>query len=76
MRAARPYAEKIREVAAHLSRANPEYRHSFLSKRETLKISGLIVVTSDKGLCGGLKHQHSALAVSRMKTWKAKAKAS
>src|SRR5574340_289096 len=55
MRAARPYAEKIRNVAAHLSRANPEYRHAFLAKRDTVKNVGLIVVTSDKGLCGGLK---------------------
>jgi F-type H+-transporting ATPase subunit gamma len=50
MRAARPYAEKIRNVAAHLSRANPEYKHPFLVKRETLKNVGIIVVTSDKGL--------------------------
>ena len=54
MRAARPYAEKIRNVAAHLSRANPEYKHAFLAKRDSVKNVGLIVVTSDKGLCGGL----------------------
>ena len=54
MRAARPYAEKIRNVAAHLSRANPEYKHAFLVKRESIKNVGVIVVTSDKGLCGGL----------------------
>ena len=69
MRAARPYAEKIRTVAAHLSRANPEYKHPFLVKRETVKNVGLIVVTSDKGLCGGLNTNVLRLAVNEMKTW-------
>jgi F-type H+-transporting ATPase subunit gamma len=49
MRAARPYAEKIRAVAAHLSRANPEYKHPFLVKRDSIKKVGVIVITSDKG---------------------------
>ena len=74
MRAARPYAEKIRNVAAHLSRANPEYRHSFLEKRESVKNVGLIVVTSDKGLCGGLNTNILRLAVSSMKTWEGEGK--
>jgi F-type H+-transporting ATPase subunit gamma len=52
MRAARPYGEKIRNVAAHISHANPEYRHPFLVARDTVKRVGLIVVTTDKGLCG------------------------
>ncbi|MBK9161374.1 MAG: F0F1 ATP synthase subunit gamma [Nitrosomonadales bacterium] len=69
MRAARPYAEKIRNVAAHLSRANPEYKHAFLVKREAIKNVGLIVVTSDKGLCGGLNTNVLRLVVSRMKSW-------
>jgi F-type H+-transporting ATPase subunit gamma len=69
MRAARPYAEKIRNVAAHLSRANPEYKHPFLVKRESIKNVGLIVVTSDKGLCGGLNTNLLRLAVSEMKAW-------
>src|SRR5674476_1646899 len=69
MRAARPYAEKIRAVAAHLSRANPEYKHPFLVKREENRNVGLIVVTSDKGLCGGLNTNILRLAVSRMKDW-------
>ncbi len=69
MRAARPYAEKIRNVAAHLSRANPEYKHAFLVKREEIKNIGVIVVTSDKGLCGGLNTNVLRLAVSRMKSW-------
>jgi F-type H+-transporting ATPase subunit gamma len=53
MRAARPYSEKVRNIAAHLGRANPEYVHAFM-KPNTAKVSGLIVVTTDKGLCGGL----------------------
>jgi F-type H+-transporting ATPase subunit gamma len=74
MRAARPYAEKIRNVAAHLSRANPEYRHAFLVKRDSVKNVGLIVVTSDKGLCGGLNTNLLRLAVSEMKTWESAGK--
>ena len=54
MRAARPYGEKIRNVAAHIAHANPEYRHPFLVERDTVKRVGIIVVTTDKGLCGGL----------------------
>ncbi len=74
MRAARPYAEKIRNVAAHLSRANPEYRHSFLAKRENIGNVGLIVVTSDKGLCGGLNTNILRLTVNRMKEWEGEGK--
>lgn len=74
MRAARPYAEKIRNVAAHLSRANPEYKHAFLAKRESVKNVGLIVVTSDKGLCGGLNTNLLRLAVNEMKTWEGEGK--
>ena len=50
MRAARPYAEKIRNVAAHMSFAEPEYKHPFLIKRDSVKSVGVIVVTSDKGM--------------------------
>jgi len=74
MRAARPYAEKIRAVAAHLSRANPEYKHPFLVKRENNRNIGLIVVTSDKGLCGGLNTNILRLAVNRMKDWEGEGK--
>ena len=74
MRAARPYAEKIRTDAAHLSRANPEYKHAFLVKRDSVKNVGLIVVTSDKGLCGGLNTNVLRLAVSHMKTWEGEGK--
>lgn len=74
MRAARPYAEKIRNVAAHLSRANPEYKHPFLVKREGIKNVGMIVVTSDKGLCGGLNTNVLRLAIGNMKTWEGEGK--
>jgi len=53
MRAARPYSEKIRNVAANLGKANPEYVHPFMMTNES-KTAGFIVVTTDKGLCGGM----------------------
>jgi len=54
MRAARPYADKVREIASHMSRANPEYRHPFMTENGDAKAAGLILVTTDKGLCGGM----------------------
>ena len=75
MRASRPYADKIRNVAAHLSYANPEYKHPYLIKREVIKNVGLIVVSSDKGLCGGLNTNMLRLSVNQMKTWEADGKA-
>jgi F-type H+-transporting ATPase subunit gamma len=53
MRAARPYAEKVRNIAAHLGEANPEYVHAFMKPNDA-KVVGMIVVSTDKGLCGGL----------------------
>lgn len=75
MRASRPYAEKIRNVAAHLSFANPEYKHPYLVKRDVVKNIGLIVVSSDKGLCGGLNTNMLRLSVNQMKSWEADGKA-
>jgi F-type H+-transporting ATPase subunit gamma len=69
MRAARPYGEKIRTVAANLSHANPDYRHAFLQKREAVNNVGLILVTSDKGLCGGLNTNVMRLVVNKVKEW-------
>src|SRR3982750_3765717 len=69
MRAARPYGEKIRNVAAHLSHANPEYRHPFLIERDTVKKVGIIIITTDKGLCGGLNTNVLRLAANKMKEW-------
>lgn len=74
MRAARPYAEKIRQVAAHLSHASPEYKHPFLIKKEQVKNVGIIVITSDKGLCGGLNTNILRLALSQMKVWNSESK--
>src|ERR1700704_4342982 len=54
MRAARPYTTKIRNIAGNMSEANPDYRHPFLEKREEIKKVGMIVVTTDKGLCGAM----------------------
>jgi F-type H+-transporting ATPase subunit gamma len=74
MRASRPYAEKIRNVAAHLSFAQSEYKHAFLKKRDVVKNVGLIVVSSDKGLCGGLNTNMLRLSVNQMKTWESEGK--
>lgn len=54
MRSARPYAEKIRSLAANLSLATPEYKHPFMVANDSAKVAGVIAVTTDKGLCGGL----------------------
>ena len=72
MRAARPYGEKIRNVAAHISHANPEYRHPFLVERDTVKRVGIIVITTDKGLCGGLNTNVLRLVLSKYKEWQAR----
>ena len=69
MRMARPYGEKIRNVAAHISHANPEYRHPFLVERNTVQRVGIIVVTADKGLCGGLNTNVLRLALAKMRDW-------
>jgi len=69
MRAARPYAEKIRNVIAHLGHAHPEYRHSFLVEREEVKRIGLIIVSTDRGLCGGLNSNLFRDILMRMKEW-------
>jgi F-type H+-transporting ATPase subunit gamma len=71
MRHARPYGEKIRNVAAHISHANPEYRHPFLVERDTVKGVGMIVVTTDKGLCGALNTNVLRLALSKYREWEA-----
>jgi F-type H+-transporting ATPase subunit gamma len=69
MRMARPYGEKIRNVAAHISHANPEYRHPFLVSRESVKRVGLIVITTDKGLCGALNTNLLRMVLGQYKTW-------
>ena len=69
MRHSRPYGEKIRTVAAHISHANPEYRHPFLVDRDSVKGVGLIVVTTDKGLCGALNTNVLRMALNQYKEW-------
>ncbi|MGV0953133.1 MAG: F0F1 ATP synthase subunit gamma [Fluviibacter sp.] len=64
---ARPYGEKIRRVAAHLSHALSEYKHPFLEKRDQIKKVGIILVTSDKGLCGGLNTNVLRQLVNKMR---------
>ena len=70
MKAARPYAEKIAQVATHLAYAHTEYKHPFVIPRAVKRV-GLIVVTSDKGLCGGLNTNVLRLVVTQMKQWEA-----
>jgi len=69
MRAARPYGEKMRNLAAHISHANPEYHHPYLIERDTVKSVGIIIITTDKGLCGGLNTNIQRLAMNQMKEW-------
>jgi F-type H+-transporting ATPase subunit gamma len=71
MRMARPYGEKIRNVAAHISHANPEYRHPFLVHRDSVKRVGLIVITTDKGLCGALNTNLLRMVLNQYKAWQA-----
>jgi F-type H+-transporting ATPase subunit gamma len=69
MRHARPYGEKIRTVAAHISHANPEYRHPFLVDRDSVSRVGIIVITTDKGLCGALNTNLLRLVLTQYKEW-------
>ncbi|MDR2880663.1 MAG: F0F1 ATP synthase subunit gamma [Azoarcus sp.] len=70
MRTARPYCEKIRQLAAHLSQADvTDYEHPFLTHKEQVTRVGLILVTTDKGLCGGLNTNVQRVAVNALKSW-------
>ena len=71
MTAARPYADKIRDVIANLYQANPEYRHPFLVSREIKRV-GYIVVTTDKGLCGGLNVNEFRRLLPELRQWQDK----
>ena len=68
MRAARPYAERMRQVISHVSAARSEYRHPFLVVRPVKKV-GIIVVSSDRGLCGGLNSNLFRLLVQHLRKW-------
>ena len=69
MRHARPYGDKIRNIVAHLAGANPEYRHPFVVRRDALRTVGLILVSTDKGLCGGLNTNIQRATLQRVKQW-------
>ncbi len=69
MEATRPYAEKIRQVIGHLGHANPDYRHPFLEEREEVNRVGYIVVSTDRGLCGGLNINLFKAAINDLKGW-------
>src|ERR1700741_5503124 len=68
---ARSYGEKIRNVAAHISHANPESRHPYLVDRDSVKRIGIIVITTDKGLCGALNTNLLRLVLAQYKEWQA-----
>jgi F-type H+-transporting ATPase subunit gamma len=67
MRAARPYAEKVGNIAANLSKANPEYRHPFMVANPDARTVGFVVVTTDKGLCGGLNTNLLRATIGKLK---------
>ncbi len=71
MQATRPYAEKMRQVIGHIAKSNKDYRHPFMQEREVKRV-GYIVVSSDRGLCGGLNTNAFKLLVREMREWKEK----
>jgi len=72
MRATRPYVEKTFNIAMHIAKANTEYKHPFLVPRDPVKRVGAIVVTTDKGLCGGLNTNVLRVVTQQHKEWRAK----
>jgi F-type H+-transporting ATPase subunit gamma len=71
MRAARPYAEKVRQITGNLSKANPEYTHAFMQTNDA-KTAGFVVVTTDKGLCGGMNTNILRALTNQLKDLQAK----
>jgi len=69
MKATRPYAAKMRNVIGHLANANTEYNHPFLQEKETVKRVGYIIISSDRGLCGGLNVNLFKAALKDMSEW-------
>jgi F-type H+-transporting ATPase subunit gamma len=72
MRASRPYVERALQIAMHIAKANTEYKHPFLARRDAVKRVGAIVVTTDKGLCGGLNTNILRLVLAQHKEWRGK----
>ena len=71
MEASRPYAERIRRVVGHLSQANPDYRHPWLVEREVKRV-GYIIVSTDRGLCGGLNVNMFKTVIGELQQWREK----
>ncbi|MDA8094760.1 MAG: F0F1 ATP synthase subunit gamma [Betaproteobacteria bacterium] len=69
MAAARPYCDRLKAVAGHLAQAHSEYPHPFLVPRAAIRRAGVILITSDKGLCGGLNANALRLTLSQIKQW-------
>lgn len=69
MAASRPYATRMRQVIGHLAKANPEYRHPFMVEREVKRV-GMIVISTDRGMCGGLNVNLFKTAVAAVKGWR------
>lgn len=67
MRAGRPYATKVRDIAANLMQAHPDYSHPYMNERENVRAVGIVVVSTDKGLCGGLNTNIMRLVLNRLK---------
>ncbi|MGD8827493.1 MAG: FoF1 ATP synthase subunit gamma, partial [Gammaproteobacteria bacterium] len=71
MTSSRPYARKMRKVIGHLARANPDYKHPYLIERETARV-GFIIVSTDRGLCGGLNINLFKAALKEFRDWQKK----
>jgi F-type H+-transporting ATPase subunit gamma len=72
MRASRPYADRVRDIVAHLTEANPEYRHPFMARPTNAKRAGLILITTDKGLCGSMNTNILRLVLAKFRETEAK----
>jgi len=69
MRRGRPYAQRLLDITMHAARANTEYKHPLLTRRENVKRVGVVVITTDKGLCGGLNTNVLRLVLNQHKEW-------
>ncbi len=71
MRASRPYADKIRAIVGHLAQAHPEYHHPFMKEREVKRV-GIIIISTDRGLCGGLNTNAFKTSLMALREWREK----
>ena len=70
MAASRPYSDKMRRVIHHLAYANTEYKHPYLEHRDEVKRVGYIIISTDRGLCGGLNNNEFKAVLANIKTWR------